>query len=184
MNTRITVRIWLGVDDIPVETGGDIADVLAHIEPVNDGLLSGILADHILMEKSKGALVQCGGQTNDERIKILQRLAPDILDGAVAFVHDDAAKKFRRIFLVVDYFLRRFAAGGNIRTERSFHCRLIQVLSLQNEVHPLDGADVGLRIGGHSEGLQAVNGSNSGKYFILLRTVSGVLNSARKVYGR
>ena len=37
-------------------------------------MLSGILADHILMEKGKGTFVRCGRQANDKCVKISQHL--------------------------------------------------------------------------------------------------------------
>ena len=47
----------------------DEENVLPHVDTVNDGLLPGILADNIFVEKGKGAFVWRGGQTDDKRIK-------------------------------------------------------------------------------------------------------------------
>ena len=116
------------------------------------------------MEKGKGALVRRGRQADDKRVKILQHLAPDVVDGAVALVHDDAVEELRRVFFVVDHFLRRFAVGGHISAERGFLRRLVQLLTLQDGVHPLDGADVNLCISRHPGGFQAVHTVDVGKW--------------------
>ena len=84
-------------------------DVLSYINAVNDRLLPGIFADHVLIEKGKGALVRCGGQANEEGVEVVQHLLPNVVDGAVALVNDDAVKKLRRILLVVDYLFGRLA---------------------------------------------------------------------------
>ena len=144
--------------------GFDEEDVLPHVDSVNDGLLSGILADHILMEKGKGTFVRCGRQANDKCVKIFQHLTPDIVNRSMALVHNDAVKELRRIFFVVDHFLWRFAVGGDILAEWGLLCGLVQVLALQNRVHPLDGADVDLRISRHPGGFQAVHAVDVGKW--------------------
>ena len=89
-------------------------NVFPHIYAVNNCLFSGIFTDHILVEKGKGALVRRSGQTDDERIKILQYLAPDIVNRAVALIRDDAVKKFRRVLLVINYFFRSLAVSSHI----------------------------------------------------------------------
>ena len=84
------------------DVGLDQEDILTHVYAVNDGLLTGILADNILIKKRKGAFVRRGCQTDDECIEILQHLIPDIVNGPVALVDYDAVKKLRRILFVID----------------------------------------------------------------------------------
>ena len=116
------------------------------------------------MEKGKGTFVRCGRQANDKCVKIFQYLTPDIVNRSMALVHNDAVKELRRIFFVVDHFLWRFAVGGDILAEWGLLCGLVQVLALQNRVHPLDGADVDLRISRHPGGFQAVHAVDVGKW--------------------
>ena len=64
-------------------------NILSHIDAVDDGLFTGIFADHVFMEKGKGALVRCGRQTDEKGVKVVQHLLPDIVNRAVTLVDDD-----------------------------------------------------------------------------------------------
>ena len=121
-------------------------DVLPHINSVDDGLLSGIFADYILVEEGKGALVRCGSQSNQESVKIIQHLLPHIVDRAVTLVDDDTVEKFRRIFLVVDHLFGGLAVRCGQFVKRSLLRRLVQLLPFQDGIHPLDGTDAHLHI--------------------------------------
>ena len=82
-------------------------NILSHVDPINDRLLSRILADDIGVKESKGAVIRRCRQANDKGIKIGQYLTSDIVDRTVALIHDDTLKKFRRIFGVIDHFFLR-----------------------------------------------------------------------------
>ncbi len=68
--------------------GLDEENILAHVHTVNDGLLPGVFADLIFVEKGEGGLVRGSGQAHDKGVEILQHLDPDVVNGAVAFIHD------------------------------------------------------------------------------------------------
>ena len=121
-------------------------DVLPHIDPVDDGLLPRIFADHILVEEGKGALVRRGSQSDQEGVKVIQNLLPHIVDRAVTLVDDDTVEKFRRIFLVVDHLFGRLAIRCGQFVKRSLLRRLVQLLPFQDGIHPLDGTDTHLHI--------------------------------------
>ena len=119
-------------------------NVLPYVYAINNSLFPGILADYIFVKKSEGALIRRGCQSYDEGVEILQHLAPDIVDRAVTLVHDDAVEKLRRVFDVINYLPGWFYIGGDIFVKWCFLGGFIQILALQNGIHPLDGADIDL----------------------------------------
>ena len=68
-------------------------DILPYVDAVDNGLLPGVLTDHIFVEEGKGALVRRGGQANQEGVEVVQHLLPHIVDGSVTLVNDDAVKR-------------------------------------------------------------------------------------------
>ena len=143
-------------------------NVLAHIHAVDDGLLTGILADHVLVEKGKGAFVRRGGQADDESVEILQHLIPHVVDRPMAFIDNDAVEKFRGIFLVVDDLFRRLRVGPGLLKEGFFLCGFIHFLTLQDGVHPLNGADADLDVIGDIGAVQAANTVKLGKEAVVV----------------
>ena len=121
-------------------------NILADIHTVNDSLFSRIFADDIFVEKRKGAVIRGGGQANDKRIKVGQHLTPYIINGAVAFIHDNAVKELRRIFFIVHYFFGGFAFCRNKLRKGFFLSRFVQFFALQDGVHSLNGTDADLNI--------------------------------------
>ena len=101
-------------------------DILANVNAVNDSLFSWVLADNILVEKRKSTVIRGGGQANDKGIKIGQHLAPHIINGAVAFIHDNAVKELRRNFGIVDDLFWCFAFGGDIFRKGNLFCLFVQ----------------------------------------------------------
>ena len=131
----------------------DQEDILAHIDTVDDSLLSGVFADDILIEERKSTLVRCCGQANLESVKVLQHLFPHIVDGTVALVDDNYIKEFGRILGVINNFLGGLLVDGGIFKEGFTLGRLVQFLAPENRVHALDGADAHLHVGRNKGGL-------------------------------
>ena len=138
-------------------------NVLAHIHAVDDGLLTGILADHVLVEKGKGALVRRGGQANDEGVEIFQHLIPNVIDRPMAFIDDDAVEKLRGNLFVIDDLFCGLCVGSGLLEEGFFLCGFIHFLALQDGVHPLNGADADLDVIGDIGAVQAANTVKLGK---------------------
>ena len=46
------------------------------------------------MKKANGLFGGCGGEANEEGIEVFEHLAPEVVDGAVAFVDDDDIELF------------------------------------------------------------------------------------------
>ena len=128
--------------------GFDEKHVLAHVYAVNDGLLARVLADDVLVEEGKGALVRRGCQPDDKGVKVFENLAPDVVYGAVALVHDDAVEEFRGILGVI-YDLLAGLGVCAAQLEHGFLLRgFVQLLAFEDGVHALDRADADLNIVG------------------------------------
>lgn len=76
------------------ELGFDAVDVVAHIDLVDHGVFVGVFGDEVLIKKADGLFGGCGGEANEEGIKVFEHLAPEVVDGAVAFVNDDDIELF------------------------------------------------------------------------------------------
>ena len=128
------------------DLGIDQENIFTDINSVHDRLLARVFADNILVKISKGAFVGRSGQTDNEGIKIGQHLAPHVINGAVALVHDDTVEKLRRIFCVIYNLFSRLFVGGFQLRKIDFLCALVQFLTAQDRIHTLNGADADLHI--------------------------------------
>ena len=135
----------------------DQEDILAHVDAVDDGLLAGIFADHVLVEKGESALVRCGSQADEEGVKILQNLIPHVIDRPMAFIDDDAIEEFGRIFFIVDDLFCRLRVRAALFEEGFFLCRFVHLLALEDRIHALDRADADLDIIRDIGAVQATN---------------------------
>ena len=138
-------------------------DVLTDIDPIDNGLLARILADHVLVEKGKGTLVWRSGQANDEGVEIFQHLIPNVIDRPMAFIDDDAVEKLRGNLFVIDDLFCGLCVGSGLLEEGFFLCGFIHFLTLQDGVHPLNGADADLDVIGDIGAVQAANTVKLGK---------------------
>ena len=143
-------------------------DILTHIDAIDDGLLSGVFADNILIEERKSALVRCCGQANLESVKVLQHLFPHIVDGSVALVDDNYIKEFGRVFSVINNFLGGLLVDRGIFKERFAFGGLIQLLTPENGVHALDGTDTHLHIGRNKGRFQSTNTIQFGERTVIV----------------
>ena len=85
--------------------GFDLVDIVTDVDPIDHGLLVGVFGDDVLIEKTKGALVGSGGQADEEGIEIIQDLLPQVVNRAVAFIHNDEIEGFNRYVGIVTYKL-------------------------------------------------------------------------------
>ena len=143
-------------------------DIFAHVDAVDDGLLPGVFTDHIFLEERKGTLVRCGSQAHEKGVEIVQHLLPDIIDGAMTFIDNDAVKKFGGIFGVVDDFFGCLTLRGGHLIERGFFGGLVQFFPFQNGVHPLNGAYAHLHILGNIGVFQAADAVNLRKRAVVI----------------
>ena len=127
--------------------GFDHVHLVADVDAVGDGLLMRILADHVLPEESVGAVVGRRGQTDQVRVEILQHLAPQVVDRAMALVDDDEVEELGRQSGTVDH-RRRLSRLHQLRRVDLLG-RGVHLLALEDRVHALDGADADLAVAGH-----------------------------------
>ena len=127
--------------------GFDDVHLVADVDAVGDGLLMGILADHVLPEESVGAFVGRGGQADQGGVEVFQHLAPQVVDRAMALVDDDEVEELGRQSGTVDHRRRlsRLHQLGRV----DLLGRGVHLLALEDRVHALDGADADLAVAGH-----------------------------------
>ena len=95
-DARFVLNGGAGIDDIAFlrQLGFDAVDVVAHIDLVDHGVFVGVFGDEVLPKKADGLFGGCGGEANEEGIEVFEHLAPEVVDGAVAFVDDDYIELF------------------------------------------------------------------------------------------
>ena len=86
-------------------------DLVADVNPVCHGLFVVVLTHHVFAEEAVGAVIRRGGEADKVSVKILDDLAPQVIDRAVAFVDDDDIEELRGNLVVVNHRERLF--GGD-----------------------------------------------------------------------
>ena len=121
--------------------------------PSVDGLVVAVLHDEVLIEEADGLAGGRGGEADEEGIEVEQHLAPQLVDGAVAFVHDDEVEELGRDAGVVDHVGRLALPGlGGIEAGAFLVAGVELGLALEHRVEALDGRDDDL--GGGIDGVR------------------------------
>ena len=145
----------------------DQVDLVADVDLVRHSLFVGVFADDILLKEPVGAVVRRGGEADQEGIEILDDLAPQVVDRAVALIDDDHVEIFGRERGVVDdrqgFPAVRWPFLGMLlfRAFREF-------LPFERRVHALDRGDDDLHIAGDGRRLQALNVVDLGELAIVV----------------
>ena len=105
-----------------------------------------VFADDVGLEESVGAAVRRSGQADEIRVEVLQDLTPEVVDRPMTFIDDDEVEELRWNLLIVDH--RHGLSGLNQLLRIDFLRGLVQLLALQERVHPLNGADTDLAVPG------------------------------------
>ena len=124
------------------DAGADAVDIEVHVDAVGHGLVVAVLHDEVLIEEADGLAGGRGGEADQERVEVKQHLAPQFVDGAVAFVHDDEVEELGRDAGVVDHVGRlAFPGLGGIEA-RAFLVGGVELrLAFQHGVKALNGGD-------------------------------------------
>ena len=98
------------------------------------------------MEEAEGLLGRRGGEADQGGVEVFEHLAPEVVDGAVAFVGDDEVEGLDGESGVVDGFHRRLARIA-ARKERGvvFVAGLVFGVAAEHGEEALDGGDADLR---------------------------------------
>ncbi len=93
--------------------GADPIDVVIDVDAIGDGAFVAVLLDEVLLEEAEGLHVRSGGKADEIGIKIFEDLAPEVVDGAVAFVGDDEIERLDGQTRIVSDRERIFEEGGD-----------------------------------------------------------------------
>ena len=120
--------------------GFDAVHVVVDVHAIGHGLGVAVFHDQVLVEEAKGLLGGRGGQANQIGVKVLQHLAPQVVDAAVGLVGDHNVKALDGDGWVVANGLGVFEQGLNLLC--GFFVRLLgQLAPFEHAEHALDGAD-------------------------------------------
>ena len=120
----------------------DAVDIVVDVHAVGDGLLVAVLHHEVLVEEADGLLGGRGGEADEVGVEVFEHLAPEVVDGAVAFVGDDEVEGLDGDVRVVGD--RRSAVAEAVRAvskpERSSSSGS-SLFAAQHGVEALDGGD-------------------------------------------
>ena len=86
------------------DLGFDAEDFVADVHAVDDGSFVRVFGDEVLIEEADCVLARCRGESDQMRIEILQNLAPDAVDGSMAFIDDDEVEELNGQGIVIHHF--------------------------------------------------------------------------------
>ena len=100
--------------------GADLIHPEGHIHLVAHGLFVAVLTHHVLVEVGVGVAAGGGGEADDRGVEVIEHLAPEAIDRAVAFIHHDHIEEFRRDPGVIHNRLRPPHQSGAMPIKRRF----------------------------------------------------------------
>ncbi len=126
----------------PGHLGADAVHVVAHVDAVGHRALVGIVLHDVAAEEADGLRRGGCGQSDQARVEVLQHLAPNVVDRAMALVHDDEVECLDGKRRVVDHRQRLLREPPARLEHRVLFIRLVVLgLALEDRVEPLDGRD-------------------------------------------
>jgi hypothetical protein len=131
---------------VRADLGLDGVDLALDVHAVGDGGLVGVFGDDILLEEGVGAGVGRGGEADEEGVEVVEDLAPEVVDRAVALIDDDEIEELGRDFLGVGDG-ERFAAAVGALGGVFILGGGVEFAALEDGIHPLDGGDADLGVG-------------------------------------
>src|SRR5205823_707252 len=102
------------IDTFVYTTAGDrdprvyLVTVIGDVHVVGDGVLVAVFHDQVLIKEADGLLRRCGGKADEIGVEVFEHLAPEIVDGAVAFIGNDEVEGLDRDVRVVNDRRRLF----------------------------------------------------------------------------
>ena len=148
--------------------GFDGVDLALDIHAIGDGVLVSVFGDDVLAEEAVGAAVGCGGEADEEGLEVVEDLAPEVVDRAVALIDDDEIEKLGRDLGVVGDGERFAFAVGGVLGGVLVLSGCVEFGALENRIHPLNGGDADLRIGGDVGRGEALGGVELGELAVVV----------------
>ena len=133
------------------DLGADAEHVEVHVHPVGHRLGVPVLHHQVLVEERERLDARRGCEPHQERVEVLQHLAPHPVDRAVALVDDDQVVGLDRHLRVVGHLHRLGGLDLEAGALVEVIVEALRVVAPQDREQPLDGADVHLRrrLGSH-----------------------------------
>ena len=150
------------------DLGFDDVDFALHIDAIGHGILVGVFRDDVLPEERVGAGVGRGGEADEEGVEVIEHLTPEVVDRAVALIDDDEVEELGRDFGGVGDG-KRFAAPLGGFGGVFILGRCVEFATLEDGIHPLDGGDADLRVGGDVRGIEPRHGVKLGELAVVVR---------------
>ncbi len=152
------------------DAGADAVNVEVHIDVVDDGLVVAVLHDEVLIEEADGLAGGCGGEADQERVEVEEHLRPQLVDGAMAFIHDDEVEELRGNGSIVND-IRGFALPwfGCIESGALLVARIEPGLPLKHGIETLDGGDDDFCGGVYGVCFKPLNCVEGGKFPSIIR---------------
>src|SRR5437870_13709782 len=85
-----------------------LVNVIGDVHVVGDGVLVSVFHDEVLIKEADRLLRRRGGEADEVGVEVFEHLAPEIVDGAVAFIRDDEVEGLDRDVRVVNDRRRLF----------------------------------------------------------------------------
>ena len=94
------------------DAGPDAVDIEANVHAIRHRLLVAVFHHEVVVEEADGLGCRRGGQPDQERVEVVQHLAPKVVDGSVALIDDGEIKGLDGDALAVDDGLRLLDQAG------------------------------------------------------------------------
>ena len=135
----------------------DLVNVIGDVHVVGDGVLVSVFHDEVLIKEADGLLRRRGGEADEIGVEVFEHLAPEIVDGAVAFIGDDEVEGLDRDVRVVNDRRRLFPKRLAELVAGAFVDLGVDLFAAQHGVKALDGGDADAADAVELRGLQVLD---------------------------
>ena len=137
--------------------GADAVHVVIDVDAVSHSLRVAVFHDQVLVEEAKGLLGRGGGQADQVGVKVLQHLAPQVVDAAVRLVGHDDVKSLNGKRRVVGNGLGLLEQAAEHAVGAVLVVLRAELAPFQQAEQALDGADQHPRGGVDGVALQVLD---------------------------
>ena len=134
-----------------------LVNVIGDVHVVGDGVLVAVFHDEVLIKEADRLFRRRGGKADEIGIEVFEHLAPEIVDGAVAFIGDDEVEGLDRDVRVVDDRRRLLPKRLAQLVAGAFVDLGVDLFAAQHGVKALDGGDADAADAVELRGLQVLD---------------------------